>query len=234
MKVMLNGLKKMQKLNYKVLILTAFVSANASANIFNDVGDWVSDNKGTTAMIGIGALATASVVVKPLKWLQDLVDTEGEEMVSTEILAGAEARGNSLESLASKLNVEEDQVLEGAVGGIPNDVSWTPALDNVAGSLRADGYSEAQILHILDRDTELLSKPIMRDSGGLIEGVEKNKPYFTVKIENPNERIVDPSGLLKDENIGLPKGEKLGVLKGARGVLKGVRGVFRGVKDDRL
>jgi hypothetical protein len=36
---MLNGLKKMQKLNYKVLILTAFVSANASANIFNDVGD---------------------------------------------------------------------------------------------------------------------------------------------------------------------------------------------------
>jgi hypothetical protein len=42
------------------------------------------------------------------------------------------------------------------------------------------------------------------------------------------------SGLLKDENIGLPKGEKLGVLKGARGVLKGVRGVFRGVKDDRL
>jgi hypothetical protein len=46
-------------------------------------------------------------------------------------------------------------------------------------SLRADGYSEAQILHILDRDTELLSKPIMRDSGGLIEGVEKNKPYFT-------------------------------------------------------
>jgi hypothetical protein len=66
---MLNGLKKMQKLNYKVLILTAFGSANASANIVNDVGDWVSDNKGTTAMIGIGALATASVVVKPLKWL---------------------------------------------------------------------------------------------------------------------------------------------------------------------
>jgi hypothetical protein len=29
----------------------------------------------------------------------------------------------------------------------------------------------------------------MRDSGGLVEGVEKNKPYFTVKIENPNERI---------------------------------------------
>ena len=58
-----------KKVNYKVLLITAFVSVNANANVFTDVGDWVSDNKGTTAMIGIGALATASVVVKPLKWL---------------------------------------------------------------------------------------------------------------------------------------------------------------------
>jgi hypothetical protein len=39
--------------NYKVLLLTAFISVNANANVFTDVGDWVSDNKGTTAMIGI-------------------------------------------------------------------------------------------------------------------------------------------------------------------------------------
>ena len=49
----------------------------------------------------------------------------------------------------------------------------------------------------------------MRDSGGLIEGVEKNKPYFTVKIENPNERIVDPSGLLKDEILAYQKEKNL-------------------------
>jgi high-affinity K+ transport system ATPase subunit B len=31
-----------------------FISVNANANVFTDVGDWVSDNKGTTAMIGDG------------------------------------------------------------------------------------------------------------------------------------------------------------------------------------
>jgi hypothetical protein len=72
-------------------------------------------------MIGIGALATASVVVKPLKWLQDLVDAEGEEIASTEIMAGATGlQGNSLEAIASKLSVEEDMVLDGAVVGAPD------------------------------------------------------------------------------------------------------------------
>jgi hypothetical protein len=51
------GLQKMEKilkkLNYKVLLLTAFVSLNANADIFTDIGDWVSDNKTITAVVGV-------------------------------------------------------------------------------------------------------------------------------------------------------------------------------------
>ena len=232
-KVTKTGLQKMQKLNYKALALTLVVSVNANANVFSDVGDWVSDNKGTTAMIGIGALATASVVVKPLKWLQDLVDAEGEEIASTEIMAGATGlQGNSLEAIASKLNVEEDMVLDGAVVGAPDleysKLSWTPTLDNIASTLRADGRTDAQIAHILERDTNLVTTK----SGGLIEGVEKDKRYFTVTVENPSERIIDPSGLLKDTGGAIPK---KGILKGAKDALKGVKNrIFKGVSDERL
>jgi hypothetical protein len=232
-KVTKTGLQKMQKLNYKALALTLVVSVNANANVFSDVGDWVSDNKGTTAMIGIGALATASVVVKPLKWLQDLVDAEGEEIASTEIMAGATGlQGNSLEAIASKLSVEEDMVLDGAVVGAPDleysKLSWTPTLDNIASTLRADGRTDAQIAHILERDTNLVTTK----SGGLIEGVEKDKRYFTVTVENPSERIIDPSGLLKDTGGAIPK---KGILKGAKDALKGVKNrIFKGVSDERL
>jgi hypothetical protein len=61
-------------------------------------------------LLGIGALATASVVVKPLKWLQDLVDAEGEEIASTEIMAGATGlQGNSLEAIASKVSFSKPE-----------------------------------------------------------------------------------------------------------------------------
>jgi len=66
---MSNGLKMSQILNYKVLLLTAFVSVNANADIFSDIGDWVSDNKTITAVVGIGALTAASVAIKPLSGL---------------------------------------------------------------------------------------------------------------------------------------------------------------------
>jgi len=211
-----------KKVNYKALALTLFVSVNANANVFTDVGDWVSDNKGTTAIIGVGALATASVVIKPLKWLQDLVDAEGEEVASSEMLAGATGlQGNSLEAIASKLSVEEDTVLEGAVVGAPDleysKLSWTPTLDNIASTLRADGRTDAQIAHILERDTNLVST----QSGSLIKG-----------IDNPSERIIDPSGLLKDTGGAIPK---KGILKGAKDALKGVKNrIFKGVSDERL
>ena len=47
------GLQKMEKilkkLNYKVLLLTAFVSANANADIFSDIGDWVSETNAVSS-----------------------------------------------------------------------------------------------------------------------------------------------------------------------------------------
>ena len=208
--------------NYKTVLIALTLSLNANANVFTDVGDWVSDNKGTTAMIGIGALATASVVVKPLKWLQDLVDAEGEEVASSEIMAGATGlQGNSLEAIASKLNVEEDMVLDGSVVGAPDpeySITWTPKTEDVVGTLRKDGYSEKQIVEILKRDTDLVTMPRVTDYDSLVKG-----------IENPSERIIDPSGLLKDTGGAIPK---KGTLKGAKDALKGVKNrIFKGVSS---
>jgi hypothetical protein len=120
----------------------------------------------------------------------------------------------------------------GAVVGAPDleysKLSWTPTLDNIAATLRADGRTDAQIAHILERDTNLVTTK----SGGLIEGVEKDKRYFTVTVENPSERIIDPSGLLKDTGGAIPK---KGILKGAKDALKGVKNrIFKGVSDERL
>jgi hypothetical protein len=46
-----------------LLITTLAFSVNASADFFNDIGDWVSDNKTVTAIVGVGALTAAAVAV---------------------------------------------------------------------------------------------------------------------------------------------------------------------------
>ncbi|CAC9634494.1 hypothetical protein [uncultured Gammaproteobacteria bacterium] len=54
----------------KVLLITAIsVSLNASADIFDDIGDWVENNKAVTAIVGVGALTAAAVAIKPLSGL---------------------------------------------------------------------------------------------------------------------------------------------------------------------
>jgi hypothetical protein len=54
----------------KILLITTLAfSVNASADFFGDVGDWVSDNKAVTAIVGVGALTAAAVAVKPISGL---------------------------------------------------------------------------------------------------------------------------------------------------------------------
>jgi hypothetical protein len=102
--------------NYKIALITLVVSFNASADIFDDIGDWVEHNKTATAIVGVGALTAAAVAVKPLS---GLFRAGEEEVVAGKVLAEAEgasaiagAEAESLEVAASKLNVEE-----GATGG---------------------------------------------------------------------------------------------------------------------
>ncbi len=55
--------------NYKIALITLVVSFNANADIFNDIGDWVENNKTVTAIVGIGALTAAAAAIKPLSGL---------------------------------------------------------------------------------------------------------------------------------------------------------------------
>jgi hypothetical protein len=55
--------------NYKIALITLVVSFNANADIFNDIGDWVENNKAVTAIVGIGALTAAAAAIKPLSGL---------------------------------------------------------------------------------------------------------------------------------------------------------------------
>ena len=55
--------------NYKIALITLVVSFNANADIFNDIGDWVENNKTVTAIVGIGALTAAAAAIKPISGL---------------------------------------------------------------------------------------------------------------------------------------------------------------------
>jgi len=45
------------------------VSFNANADFFSDVGDFFEDNSTEVALAGIGALAVASIAIKPIRGL---------------------------------------------------------------------------------------------------------------------------------------------------------------------
>lgn len=55
--------------NYKIALITLVVSFNANADIFNDIGDWVENNKTVTAIVGVGALTAAAAAIKPISGL---------------------------------------------------------------------------------------------------------------------------------------------------------------------
>ena len=109
---MKNGLKMLQNLDYKALALALVVSANVNADFFGDVGDWVDHNRTVSAIVGVGALTAAAVVIRPIS---GLLSAGEEELAATKLLSGAEGAGveaESLETAASRLKVDE-----GAEGG---------------------------------------------------------------------------------------------------------------------
>ena len=56
-------------IDFKILFLALIVSFNANADFFSDVGDFFEDNSTEVALAGIGALAVASIAIKPIRGL---------------------------------------------------------------------------------------------------------------------------------------------------------------------
>ena len=55
--------------DFKILFLSLIISFNANADFFSDVGDFFEDNSTEVALVGVGALAVASIAIKPIRGL---------------------------------------------------------------------------------------------------------------------------------------------------------------------
>lgn len=55
--------------DFKILLLSLIISFNANADFFSDVGDFFEDNSTEVALVGVGALAVASIAIKPIRGL---------------------------------------------------------------------------------------------------------------------------------------------------------------------
>ena len=120
----------------KILLIAALISINAHADVFDDIGEFINNNKTVTAIVGIGALSAAAASIKPISML---LRTSGKEIASTEELAGATQTDNviaglekiptnSFESIASKLEVGENEVI--LADGEPLTIAQSEALED--------------------------------------------------------------------------------------------------------
>jgi hypothetical protein len=153
--------------NYKTILIALTLSLNASADIFDDIGDWVEHNKTATAIVGVGALTAAAVAVKPLS---GLFRAGEEEVVAGKVLAEAEGAGaegviagstaaeaESLEAAASKIEVEEDLALEGATGKATTSKELSSFEKNVSRKdiLKSlDGYKDKGYAEWIEKNAE--------------------------------------------------------------------------------
>ena len=84
------------------------LNANAGGDIFNDVGEWINNNKTMTAVIGVGVAGAAVASIKPISML--LEGSEKEILTTGEVSAKIEQM-KSFDLAASKLQIGENQVM---------------------------------------------------------------------------------------------------------------------------
>lgn len=95
----------------KILLMMTMaftLNANAGGDIFNDVGEWINNNKTMTAVIGVGVAGAAVASIKPISML--LEGSEKEILTTGEVSAKIEQM-KSFDLAASKLQVGENQVM---------------------------------------------------------------------------------------------------------------------------
>ena len=84
------------------------LNANAGGDIFNDVGEWINNNKTMTAVIGVGVAGAAVASIKPISML--LEGSEKEILTTGEVSAKIEQM-KRFDLAASKLQIGENQVM---------------------------------------------------------------------------------------------------------------------------
>lgn len=95
----------------KILIIATIaftMNANAGADIFSDVGEWIDKNRTLTAVIGVGVAGAAAASVKPISML--LEGSEKEILTTGEVSAKIEQL-KGFDLAASKIQIGENQVM---------------------------------------------------------------------------------------------------------------------------
>jgi len=95
----------------KILLMMTMaftINANAGGDIFQDVGEWINNNKTMTAVIGVGVAGAAAASIKPISML--LEGSEKEILTTGEVSAKIEQM-KGFDLAASKLQVGENQVM---------------------------------------------------------------------------------------------------------------------------
>lgn len=90
------------------MIMAFTLNANAGGDIFNDVGEWINNNKTMTAVIGVGVAGAAVASIKPISML--LEGSEKEILTTGEVSAKIEQM-KGFDLAASKLQIGENQVM---------------------------------------------------------------------------------------------------------------------------
>ena len=156
-----------------LLITTLAFSVNASADFFNDIGDWVSDNKTVTAIVGVGALTAAAVAVKPLS----AFFTKEAGAVALEAGAAAEAEVTGFARLAQSGFTEIDS----------------------SGMLADFEVVESEAT----RGTEMLSGSEAAANGArILEGEADRDAFFAKLVEQENLPMAESTFVEEEVGIG--------------------------------
>jgi len=161
------------KMKRVLLITTLAFSVNASADFFDDIGDWVSDNKTVTAIVGVGALTAAAVAVKPLS----AFFTKEAGAVALEAGAAAEAEVTGFARLAQ--------------GGFTEMES--------SGMLADFEVVESEAT----RGTEMLSGSEATANGArILEGEADRDAFFAKLVEQENIPMAESTFVEEEVGIG--------------------------------
>ena len=143
-----------------IIILLSF-NINAHADVFDDIGNFMADNKALTAVLSVTALSVAGVAMKPIGEFLAEDAAATDFMVADRVVRDEELATERFTSLAERQNgivpmeIESDSALsevEGGIGATGNAYGFpplegTPLSDELVNSISMDGSFNAGVIH---------------------------------------------------------------------------------------
>ena len=137
----------------KLLIITLLsFNINAHADVFDDVGNFMADNKALTAVLSVTALSVAGVAMKPIGEFLAEDAAATDFMVADRVVREQELATQSFTSLAERQNGIVPMEVEGGIGTTGNAYGFpplegTPLSDELMNTISMDGSFNAGVIH---------------------------------------------------------------------------------------